>query len=100
MPRKAHDDLGVQVKLCLTCSKPFVTLGEDKRVFCSPTCRKKFHDKLKRKRKRLRNPEWARAELERLLRWKAQHRKNQTGKAVNSGDLAREAKNPTTGGGV
>jgi len=73
MPKQAHDNLGVQVKLCLACSKPFVTLGEDRRVFCSPTCRRKFHDKLKRKRKRERNPEWARAELERLLRWKEEH---------------------------
>jgi len=82
MPRKASDDLGVQVKLCLACSKPFVTFGEDKRVFCSPTCRRKFRDKLKRKRKREKNPDWARAELERLLRWKQEH-KNKPARSVD-----------------
>ena len=88
MPRKALDDLGVQVKLCLTCSKPFVVIGEDRRVFCSPVCRRKFHDKLKRKRKRLRNPEWAKAELQRLLRWKEAHKK-----PARSDNLAGENQN-------
>ena len=75
MSKRKLTEIDVQVRLCLNCSKPFVVLAGSTKVFCSPRCRRIFHDKLKRKRKRERNPEWARAELQRLLRWKEAHKK-------------------------
>ena len=90
MPKRTVNDLGVHVRLCLNCGKPFVVLAGDSKVYCSPVCRRRFHDKLRRKRKRERNPEWARAELQRLLRWKQEH-KNKPARSL--ADLAGEKQN-------
>jgi len=84
MPKHRHNDLGVQVRLCLNCGKPLVVLSGDSKVYCSPTCRQRFHDKLRRRRKREKNPEWARAELQRLLRWKQERKMNEAQRCIGA----------------
>jgi len=103
MPKKQLNDLGVQVRLCLNCSKPFVVPSGSTKVYCSVVCRRRFHDKLKRRRRWAKDPEKARASLERLLEWKRQQKaqqKNETGKADSSGDLAHSLQNRNGGGSL
>jgi len=74
---------GMQVRLCMNCAAPIIVPANSRKIYCSPRCANIAAQRRFRQRKRASDPEWARAELERLLRWRAQHRKNQTGKAVN-----------------
>jgi len=64
---------GVQVKLCLNCSKPIVVSGNSRKVFCSKRCRQAFHSRAYFQRKKAKDPEWAKRSLEALMRWKEQH---------------------------
>jgi endogenous inhibitor of DNA gyrase (YacG/DUF329 family) len=58
---------------CPVCLRRFTTASE-KRVFCSAQCRKLFHSR-KSWRKRISDPKVKEQELQRLLAWKAAHRK-------------------------
>jgi len=89
MSKRKLTEIDVQVRLCLNCSKPFVVLAGSTKVFCSPRCRRIFHDRLKRKRRRERNPAWARAELQRLLQWKQEH-KNKPARSVDPAGTTNE----------
>ena len=88
MPKQQLNDLGVQVRLCLNCARPFIVMTGSRKVFCSARCRNTFKSRLRRKRKRERDPEYARASLERLLRWKEAHKK-----PARSDNLAGENQN-------
>jgi len=78
MPKQLND-LGVQLRLCLNCARPFIVMTGSRKVFCSARCRNTFKSRLRRKRKRERDPEYARASLERLLRWKQEHKNKPAG---------------------
>jgi len=84
MPVIGKVNEGMQVRLCMNCAAPIIVPAHSRKIYCSPRCSNIAAQRRFRQRKRAADPEWARAELERLLRWKEQHRKNQTGKAVNS----------------
>jgi len=85
------NDLGVQARLCLNCAKPFIVLSGSKKVFCSRRCRETFHSRLKRKRRRERDPAWAKAELERFMRWLEQRANSP---ARSASDLAGDNVGP------
>jgi len=63
-------------KMCPTCGKRFLSFSE-KRRFCSPECRKKWHrlwGNMRYRAKLFRNEELKRKSLQSLLDWKAKKR--------------------------
>jgi len=76
----------VQVRLCLNCGAPIVVWANSRKVYCSQKCRSTASQRRYRKRKREKDPAWAQAEFERLLRWKEEHSRKI--KQARSDDLA------------